>query len=747
MLSGKFVNCYGIKNFEMSEINFNNSNKAIIYAPNGVMKTSFANVFDDISKGLQTVDKLFKNEKSSYNINYWSSNYTNQNLSKNDRIYVIKSFDEKIELSKETMGTLLADEKTRKEYEILISKFANEVEEFKLNMSSLSGISKNNLDKFLKEQLNLSDSADFPDIFLKLEEFKNSNPLVEVLNDIKYVTIINDKTEDILKNKEFIGILDRYVDQLNSLISGNELLSKKFNDYNAEELGKNLKKHNLFENGHKILLKDGKEITTVEEWENELKIQLDILYLDNELADSFNQIKKKLSSNEQTRQLKSIIQDKKELIIYLKDLEKLKKLFIVNYLYNLDKDFSYYSDKIKNYSDKIKKLYETAAQQKERWQQVVEEFNRRFKVPFEVKIENQAGFLLKDEAPSLYFTYTRCFGMPDEQSVDSSKDELMSALSMGERRAMYLLYVLFDLEIIREKSSVTGAGKYLVIADDIADSFDYKNKYAIIEYLLDISKNSNVDLLILTHNFDFYRTTVSRLNVKRENCYIIQRKENEELTMGQFKYLNDYFAKCIVNEIKSGNIDSDKKKIKLVASIPFYRNLCEYTLLDTECLNLTCLLHIKEFPINTNEQKLSDIWNLISDNFKGKDINFVTDNDEQYIELVKRLAKLICSNNIEEVIIENKILLSIAIRLELEIFLKNILIINNISLACSSSQTREWSELAKPYLAYEQNILVDEVNLMTPESIHVNSFMYEPIIDMSDWALKKLYNEVSKLNS
>lgn len=40
MLSGKFENCYGLRNFELKEIDITNSNKAIIYAPNGAMKTS-----------------------------------------------------------------------------------------------------------------------------------------------------------------------------------------------------------------------------------------------------------------------------------------------------------------------------------------------------------------------------------------------------------------------------------------------------------------------------------------------------------------------------------------------------------------------------------------------------------------------------------------------------------------------------------------------------------------------------------
>lgn len=110
------------------------------------------------------------------------------------------------------------------------------------------------------------------------------------------------------------------------------------------------------------------------------------------------------------------------------------------------------------------------------------------------------------------------------------------------------------------------------------------------------------------------------------------------------------------------------------------------------------------------------------------------------------MASKICNSNTEEVILENKVLLSIAIRLELETFLKPILLSNNIPLDCTGVQTRYWSESAKPYLTDEQKQLVDEVNLMTPEAIHLNSFMYEPIIDMSDWSLKQLYKKVLNLN-
>lgn len=42
--------------------------------------------------------------------------------------------------------------------------------------------------------------------------------------------------------------------------------------------------------------------------------------------------------------------------------------------------------------------------------------------------------------------------------------------------------------------------------------------------------------------------------------------------------------------------------------------------------------------------------------------------------------------------------------------------------------------------------LIEQVNLMTPENIHLNSFMYEPILDMAPEHLKRLYADVKAVN-
>ena len=63
-----------------------------------------------------------------------------------------------------------------------------------------------------------------------------------------------------------------------------------------------------------------------------------------------------------------------------------------------------------------------------------------------------------------------------------------------------------------------------------------------------------------------------------------------------------------------------------------------------------------------------------------------------------------------------------------------------------ASQTHHLTEKYKATASDAKSVgVLDRVLLMTPENIHLNSFMYEPIVDMSDDHLKKLYKEVKKL--
>ena len=746
MLSGHFKNCYGLKQFNLQNINFSRCNKALIYAPNGVMKSSLSKVFDDISKGATTCDRIFQNVVSNYSVTHYTSRYVYSSANRTqptatDRIYVVNTFNNSFEFTKETVSTLLADETTRNAYNVLMAQFSGEIIQIEEKLRVLNGLTKSQIKGKLITDLGLTGTADWTDIFEKLNELYATRRTFEYLNDCTYSELFNDKAMAVYGKQEFLNSIEEYISSLNILLENNPILNDRFTDRNAETLGKEMAKHNLFNAQHTICLKDGTTVIhSLEEWNFVVNEQLDRLYSSPELSTVFQKLKKMLTSNGEVSRLRDIIVAHREIIPALSDIPALKVQTWLDCFSKLDMSFDDYYRNISQYTAQIKVLYEQASAQSARWQTVVNKFNRRFRVPFEVRIENKANFLLKDEAPNLSFKYTR--GMIAQQSATLKKDDLMVSLSTGEKRALYLLYILFDLERIRQQATA-GGGQFLIVADDIADSFDYKNKYAIIEYLNDLGNTSGIDLLILTHNFDFYRTVKLRLGVARNHCYIAQRDEEGIVSITEFKYQKDFFKNVVIKDIKDGNIINDDKKKLLISSIPFYRNLCEYSGKEVEYSRLTCFLHLKTTPLDTLTVKISDLWNLINPFLNNTTFSGA---DEDYYTAVTRVANTCVADNTNEVLLDNKLFIAIAIRLLTEKFMKNTLISNGK--ACSdadSNQTRKWFNQVKRFLTPAQISVIEEVNLITPESIHLNSFMFEPLIDISNWALKDLYTRVTNL--
>src|SRR5437899_8739755 len=111
-------------------------------------------------------------------------------------------------------------------------------------------------------------------------------------------------------------------------------------------------------------------------------------------------------------------------------------------------------------------------------------------------------------------------GLTLEDGADSApinKSALIDVLSTGEKKALYVLNIIFEIQ-----ARVKAGQETLLVVDDIADSFDYKNKYAIIQYLQDIADEQCFKQILLTHNFDFFRTVNSRF-VRYSHCLMVQR--------------------------------------------------------------------------------------------------------------------------------------------------------------------------------------------------------------------------------
>lgn len=158
---------------------------------------------------------------------------------------------------------------------------------------------------------------------------------------------------------------------------------------------------------------------------------------------------------------------------------------------------------------------------------------------------------------------------------------------------------------------------------------------------------------------------------------------------------------------------------------------------------LTAFMHLKTTPLNTETVTLSDLWSIINQFLSG---NAYNGTNEKFIDALIRIANSCVTNTADEVLLENKLVIAIAIRLKAEIFLRDIIVTQTgTCVDATSNQTREWYNNAKTFLTDEQKRVIDDVLLITPESIHLNSFMYEPLIDISDWTLKELFQRVDSL--
>src|SRR5690606_33748964 len=103
---------------------------------------------------------------------------------------------------------------------------------------------------------------------------------------------------------------------------------------------------------------------------------------------------------------------------------------------------------------------------------------------------------------------------------------------------------------------------------------------------------------------------------------------------------------------------------------------------------------------------------------------------------------IVSEANIDEINLENKIILAIASRLTAEQYMISKLPDLNINIL-DYNQTRKLTTAYQEKYPDSVNLgIIGRINLMTPENIHVNSFMYEPLLDMSVFHLVDTYKKV-----
>lgn len=127
--------CYGIPSLEHTFDFSNNNAPVVIYAPNGLMKTSLAKSARDYSQGNDPKDEVFPERSSTFALEDEEGNAVRP-----ESVFVVDSINEKYQ--SERISTLLASEALKSEYDSIYSEIAEKLESFLKNLRKKSGVKK-----------------------------------------------------------------------------------------------------------------------------------------------------------------------------------------------------------------------------------------------------------------------------------------------------------------------------------------------------------------------------------------------------------------------------------------------------------------------------------------------------------------------------------------------------------------------------------------------------------------------------
>lgn len=719
-LNIELEHCYGIKKLKYS-FDFSTKSTYAIYSPNGIMKTSFAKTCLDFSNGEESKDSIFKTRKTKRSI----TDETARELD-STQIFVVLPYSQDFKSKK--ISTLLVNKELKEKYEKIHTDINEKKENLLTELAKHSGL-KNGIEETFSNDFTHNEKEFFKSIQrVKAEILDKEEPAFE---EIIYQRIFNEKAVAFLETKDFKTKLAEYINKYNELIESSTYFKKGiFNHNNAASIAKNLKDNGFFKANHSVSLnakEKTKIISTEAELEEVIQQEKDSILKNPELIKAFEEIDKKITANQDLRSFRDYIEQNPSLLPELSNLNSFRQKLWISYLKKNIEPYRVLEEEYSKGQAEIEKIVAQAKAEKTRWLNVIDEFNKRFFVPFKLSIENQEDVILKSDLPSIKFIFQDI-----NEDAPIEEGELLKVLSNGELRALYLLNIIFEVEARLQSKQET-----IFIIDDIADSFDYKNKYAIIEYLKDISNVSMFRQIILTHNFDFYRTVSSRLDMNRDNkLYTV--KTSEEIKLKEEKYQNNPFIFWKSNFQDLGN------EAMLIASIPFVRNIAEYSGSEQNYLKLTSLLHIKNDTYTISVSNLEAIFKAVLIDKATLKLNNPT---KLVIDLIFETADKILKATEEVIELENKIVLAMGIRLKAEKFMIEKIADDVFCKAICKQQTfLLYNKLLEKFGSDTEELkLLEDVNLMTPENIHLNSFMYEPILDMSNEHLKQLYSNISKM--
>jgi hypothetical protein len=575
-LSVTLKNCYGIgaldHKFQFNKDPGKTSQKAFaIYAPNGTMKSSFARTFEALSKGQEPQEERFGRPSK-------VDTLKNGNPIKQEEICVLHakaSFD-----TPEAVSTILVSPEKRKEYNKLVVDVDKAKKSITDQIFRRIGTKRTESEQ---EILRVARGKGFPSCIQQLKELQ----LEEDYSGLPYHVIFNDKVLQVVGEKEFVERAKEYTERYDSLFDETENLLTRgvFNPTKANTSMSTLDKQNFFEAGHRVHIKGEDGSIGKDEFKHRLAQINEKIGSDETLKKIRDALAKNVDVQAFNELLETLSTDKiQQLLEGVKPgrIAQFRKNMLASIIQDMPEVDIYLSTYASNHKE-IHRIEVEAEALSPQWHEAVELFKARFiDMPFTPSIQNSSFAVLGKEKAQLQFTF-KDEATQELKTVESGEAGGITTLSDGETRALDLLYFIFEVEARKREQTET-----VFVIDDIADSFDYKNKHAIIQYLGDLNAIPYFYQIILTHNFDFFRALENNHVVSYPHCLMANRSSNG-IGLAHAEGIKNYFANAIQKNM-------DQSGPCLLASIPFTRNIVEYLKGSDsfEYLQLTNMLHWKE---------------------------------------------------------------------------------------------------------------------------------------------------------
>lgn len=730
------LGCYGIRSLD-EQFDFSDGKRHVaVYASNGTMKSSLARTFADIGRR-ESKDRIFERE-------YRRSITDNEGRSlSEDRILVIRPYGDTKDAAEASSG-ILASGRLRGDYDKIRSGLEGKRESLVKSLSRMSGLAKDRVVEALLRDFG-RDRAAVESFYDLIEELDGADPdEFASLRDISYGAVFSDRASRVINASHFRQHRAEYMEKYNRLIDESPYLERFFDLSRAAAARKRLQTTNFFKAGHLVTLvspEGDADMDRIDEDRFEKILEDEEKRVDAKALPEWEKISRDLSATAETRKFLDAVSANKSLLAELDDPGELRKKLWKAYLTAADSPARALAAEYRASRDKIGEMTRAANDEVTAWDKVVKKYNKRFKPHFKLSATNRAKTLLGDDVLRLEFTFVDDDG--SEKVLDQAR--LEDTLSEGERRAFYILNALFEVEGRIERRQET-----VIVVDDIADSFDYKNKHAIVQYLKEVSEHEFFHLLVLTHNFDFFRSVLMRGIVAYHKCYYA-RRDGARITLHGADSIRDPLRDLTKRLDGGKNPDNHKH---LVATIPFARSMIGYAdgAGGDEYAILSSVLHYRHMTDTTTVGQVLDTINGVFPKANASP-NPPICRDDGAIDLVDRAAAQ-ARRSVKDpsgLGLVDKVVMSIYIRVAAERFMARTVhggspgegvryrtprLVEKYR-ECAAWQGRGPSEAILDIL--------DRVVLLTPEIIHLNAFMYEPILDMPADSLARLYDDVRAL--